>query len=225
MPGGAKVPTPTLERLATYFTILTDLKSRLIGTVSSTDIEDRTDINAAQFRKDLSYFGEFGRPGIGYNVNDLHARIAHILKLESTQPVLLVGAGNLGSALVGYPPLSAENFRIVAVFDNNYNKIGKHLWGLTISDIAHLVEHNRRLRARIGIIAVPATAAQEVAERLMEARVRTILNFAPTVLKLPPGVVVRNVDFVQELAVLSFHLPEEDEQALDELEAEVTIPS
>jgi len=209
MPSSAKVPTPTLERLATYFTILSDLKSRQVDTISSAEVEQRTGINAAQFRKDLSYFGEFGRPGVGYKIDDLHARIAHILKLEHTQPVLLVGAGNLGSALVGYPALRAENFQIVAAFDNNYNKIGKQLWDLTIRDVSKLVDDNRELGARLAIIAVPASAAQEVAEMLVEAGVRNILNFAPAVLRLPPGVVVRNVDFVQELAVLSFHLPED----------------
>lgn len=203
----AKVPNPTLERLATYFTILSELKSRCVDTISSAEVEERTGINAAQFRKDLSYFGEFGRPGIGYKINDLHARIAHILKLENTQPVLLVGAGNLGSALVGYPSLRAENFRIVAAFDNNYNKIGRQLWHLTIRDASHLIDDNKTIAAKLAIIAVPAGAAQQVAELLVKSGVKNILNFAPAVLRLPPDVIVRNVDFVQELAVLSFYLP------------------
>ena len=208
----SKVPTPTLERLATYFTILTELKSRRIDTISSADVEERTGISAAQFRKDLSHFGEFGRAGVGYKVDDLHARIARILKIENTQPVLLVGAGNLGSALVGYPALRAENFQIVAAFDNNYNKIGKQLWDLTIRDAGLLVEENKTIGARLAIIAVPAAAAQEAAERLVAAGIRNILNFAPVVLRLPADVIVRNVDFVQELAVLSFHLPEVDDE-------------
>jgi redox-sensing transcriptional repressor len=205
----AKVPVPTLERLATYLTVLSSLKSQGVETVSSADIEGRTGINAAQFRKDLSYFGEFGRPGIGYDVEELSSRISRILKLEKTQPVILVGAGNLGSALVGYPALRAGNFQIVAAFDNNYNKIGKQLWDLTIQDIGILAEVNRELQAKIGIIAVPAPAAQDAADRLVQANVCTILNFAPTVLRLPPSVAIRHVDFVQELAVLSFHLPAE----------------
>lgn len=208
MPNGSKVPTPTLERLATYLTVLSNLKRKNVETISSANVQEHTGINAAQFRKDLSYFGEFGRPGIGYNVRDLHARIRKILKLDKAQPVLLVGAGNLGSALVGYPTLKNGNFRIVAVFDNNQNKIGKQLWDLTIKDIATLAEENRQLKARIGIIAVPASAAQEVAEKLVEANVVTILNFAPAVIRLPEGIAVRNVDFVQELAVLSFHVPD-----------------
>jgi len=204
-----KVPIPTLERLATYLAILPGLKNQGIETISSADVEEYTGINAAQFRKDLSYFGEFGRPGIGYDVDELHARISKILKVEKTQSVLLVGAGNLGSALVGYPPLRAGNFQIVAAFDNNYNKIGKQLWDLTIQDVSALVEVNQQLGARIAIIAVPASAAQGVADKLVEAHVCTILNFAPTVLKLPANVAIRYVDFVQELAVLAFHLPSE----------------
>lgn len=207
MPANGRVPTPTLERLATYLTVLTGLKSRGMETVSSIDIEQHTGINAAQFRKDLSYFGEFGRPGVGYDVSDLHARISRILKLEERQKVLLVGAGNLGSALAGYAPLRAENFEIVAAFDNDRAKVGKSLWGLAIQDVDSIVERNRGLGARMGIIAVPANAAQEAAEKLVEANVVTILNFAPVVLRLPRHVAVRNVDFFQELAVLSFHLP------------------
>lgn len=210
MPHGGRVPAPTLERLATYYAILSDLRSRRVDTISSAEVEERTGINAAQFRKDLSYFGEFGTPGIGYKIDELHARICHILKLERTQPVLLVGAGNLGSALVGYPGLRAESFQIVAAFDNNYNKIGKQLWDLTIRDVGSLMQDNKTLRAKLAIIAVPAAAAQEVAQALVEAGVRNILNFAPVVLRLPPDVIVRKVDFVQELAVLSFYLPEND---------------
>ena len=203
-----KVPIPTLERLATYLTALLDLSERRVETISSNDIEHLTGINAAQFRKDLSYFGEFGRPGIGYDVNDLRARVAKILKVERSQPVILVGAGNLGSALVGFPGLSEQNFHIVAVFDNNYNKIGRRLWDLEINDIGDIAKVNREIQARIGIIAVPASAGQDVANKLVNAGVKAILNFAPTTLKVPDDVTVRNVDFVQELAVLAFHLSE-----------------
>ncbi|MCE5322696.1 redox-sensing transcriptional repressor Rex [bacterium] len=208
MPSIIKVPIPTLERLATYLTILTGLKTRNIETISSIDIEMSTGISAAAFRKDLSYFGEFGRPGIGYNVNELHSRISRILKIERTQPVILVGAGHLGSALAGYHPLRAENFHIVAAFDNNPNKIGRQLWDLTIMDVADIVSQNKAIGAKMGIIAVPAPAAQAVADKMVEAGIATILNFAPTLLRLPTGITVRNVDFLQELAVLSYHLPE-----------------
>lgn len=204
-----KVPVPTLERLANYMRFLLDLEQSHVDTVSSGEVERQTGINAAQFRKDLSYFGEFGKPGVGYNVQELRTRIARILKIDRDQPVLLVGAGNLGSALVGYPGLKEQRFHVVAVFDNNYVKIGRPLWDLEIRDVAHLREANRTLQARIAILAVPAVAAQSVAEHLVDAGVRAILNFAPVLLRVPGAVYVRNVSFLQELDVLSYQLEED----------------
>ncbi len=151
-----RVPVPTLERMATYLACLQELDARGVETISSAEIEKLTHVNAAQFRKDLSYFGEFGRPGIGYSVPELARRISKILKVDREQPVILVGAGNLGSALVGYPSLSREHFRIAAVFDNNPSKIGRRLWDHEIRDISTLPEVNREVGARLGIIAVPA---------------------------------------------------------------------
>ena len=202
----SKVPLPTLERLATYLRYLNELESREMETISSAAMEEATGINAAQFRKDLSYFGEFGKPGIGYNIAELKQRIAEILKTEHEQPVILVGAGNLGSALVGYNGLRRHNFNIVAVFDNNYNKIGRQLWDLEILDVNDLKTANESLGAKIAIVAVPAPAAQRVVDSLVEAGVKVILNFAPTAIRAPKGVVVRNVCFIQELTVLSYYL-------------------
>jgi redox-sensing transcriptional repressor len=208
----SRVPVPTLERLATYLRLLHDLDQAHIETVSSSEVERQTGINAAQFRKDLSYFGEFGKPGVGYNVPELRQRITRILKIDRPKPVILIGAGNLGSALVGYPGLKEHQFELVAVFDNNYGKIGRPLWNLVIQDIARLKELNNSLKARIAILAVPASAAQDVCERLVDAGIRAILNFAPVLLRVPEGVYVRNVSFIQELAVLSYHLSEEEER-------------
>lgn len=203
-----KVPIPTLERMATYLACLFELDSKSVTTISSAEMEQFTHINAAQFRKDLSYFGEFGRPGIGYSVPELTSRISKILKVDREQPVILVGAGNLGSALVGYPSLVKENFRISAVFDNNPAKVGTMLWDRKVRDVSTLVKVNtEEVHARIGIIAVPAEAAQSVADALVESGVIAILNFAPVSLIVPPEVTVRKVDLVQELAVLSYHLP------------------
>jgi len=213
-----KVPIPTLERLATYLRYLIDLEQNNVETISSAEVETETGVNAAQFRKDLSYFGEFGKPGVGYNVLDLQNRIARILKINQEQRVLLVGAGNLGSALVGYPGLKEHKFNLVAVFDNNYAKIGRYLWDLEILDIGRLKEVNAKLRARMGIVAVPRPAAQNVADALIDADVHAVLNFAPTILKVPDSVVVRNVSFIQELAVLSYHLSTEHIDTLKEAE-------
>lgn len=204
-----RVPIPTLERLATYLRCLVDLAQDAVQTVSSAELERHTGINAAQFRKDLSYFGEFGKPGVGYDVRDLHQRIARILKIDEVQPVLLVGAGNLGSSLVGYPGLREHRFNLVAVFDNNFAKIGRMLWDHEILDVARMQQVNARLNARLGIVAVPRSAAQIVADQLIAAGVTAILNFAPAVLRVPAGVTVRNVSFVQEMAVLSYHLSAE----------------
>lgn len=201
-----KVPVPTLERLATYLRYLIDLEQSHVDTISSAEVERQTGINAAQFRKDLSYFGEFGKPGVGYNVSDLQSRIAHILKIDREQRVILVGAGNLGSALVGYPGLKEHRLNLVAVFDNNFGKIGRPLWDLEILDVVRLKEVNHKLRARIAILAVPSVAAQAVTELLVAAGIRAILNFAPTLLRVPANVFVRNVSFLQELAVLSYSL-------------------
>lgn len=204
----AKVPTPTLERLTTYLRSLIDLGASDVETISSAQIEQHTGISAAQFRKDLSYFGEFGKPGVGYNVQELEARIARILHIHKLQPILLIGAGNLGSALVGYPGLKEHKFQIVAAFDTDTNKIGKRLWGMDIVDFKRLGEVNQAVGARMVILAVPAAAAQAAADAAIESGIRAVLNFAPLVLKVPPNVVVRNVSFLQELAVLSYHLTE-----------------
>lgn len=209
MSHGKIVPVPTLERLATYLRYLIDLQHDRVETISSAEVEEQTGINAAQFRKDLSYFGQFGKPGVGYNVAELQESISRELKIDKEQRVLLIGAGNLGSALVGYPGLKEHRFNLVAVFDNNYAKIGRYLWDLEILDVARLKEVNARLRARMAILAVPRAAAQSVAEAVIEADVHAILNFAPINLRVPENVVVRNVSFVQELAVLSYHLSTE----------------
>nr|CAA9299354.1 Redox-sensing transcriptional repressor Rex [uncultured Armatimonadetes bacterium] len=202
----SKVPIPTLERLTTYLRCLIDLGASGVETVSSAEIEHHTGINAAQFRKDLSYFGEFGKPGVGYNVAELEGRIARILQIHRVQPILLVGAGNLGSALLGYPGLKEHKFHIVAAFDNDPHKIGKKTWDIDVFDLRRIGEVNEVLGARIAILAVPAGAAQAVTEQLVEAGVRAILNFAPIILRVPRHVAVRNVSFLQELAVLSYHL-------------------
>ncbi len=214
------VPVPTLERLATYLRYLIDLEQAKIETISSAEIEEQTGINAAQFRKDLSYFYSpteigktgvgFGKPGVGYNVSELQSRIAKILKIDREQRVILVGAGNLGSALVGYPGLQEHRFNLVAVFDNNFGKIGRPLWNLQILDVMQIEAVNAELKARIGILAVPAPAAQYVADLMVAAGIHAILNFAPVILRVPSHVFVRNVSFLQELAVLSYHLSVED---------------
>ncbi|WP_309718328.1 redox-sensing transcriptional repressor Rex [Armatimonas sp.] len=207
-----KVPTPTLERLTIYLRCLVDLGASGVRTISSAQIEEHAGVSAAQFRKDLSYFGEFGKPGVGYQVAELENRIARILQLHKLQPILLVGAGNLGSALASYPGLEEHKFHIVALFDTDPEKIGKRVLGMDIIEFSRLGEINAALQARIAILAVPASAAQAAADSAIQSGVRALLNFAPTPLKVPAGVVVRHVSFLQELAVLSYHLTETEKQ-------------
>ena len=209
-----KVPVPTLERLATYLRLLIDLEQARVDTISSAEVERQTGINAAQFRKDLSYFGDFGKPGVGYDVADLQERIARILKIDREQRVVLVGAGNLGSALIGYPGLKEHRLNLVAVFDNDAGKIGHLLSNIAVQDVGRLREANAVLQARIAILAVPTSAAQKVTDALVDAGIHAILNFAPTLLRVPTHVFVRNVSFLQELAVLSYHLSSEQEREL-----------
>lgn len=213
MNSSPKVPIPTLERLATYLRYLIDLEASHVDTISSTDVEKQTGINAAQFRKDLSYFGEFGKPGVGYNVVELQARIARILKIDQMQPILVIGAGNLGSALIGYPGLREHKFHIAAAFDSDPAKVGRAQGELFIQNEADLSHINAKVGARMAIICVPAASAQTVADAAILAGVRVILNFAPIILKVPERVVVRNVSFLQELAVLSYHLSSETQNS------------
>ncbi len=209
---GERVPIPTLERLTTYLRCLVEMRATEIETVSSAEIERNTGINAAQFRKDLSYFGEFGKPGVGYSVAELENRISRILKIHELQPILLIGAGNLGAALVGYPGLEEHKFNIVAAFDNSPAKIGKRIGsGMEVLNFARLGEINAGVSARMAILAVPQNAAQAVADVAIAHGVRAILNFAPVLLRVPRHVIVRNVSFLQELAVLSYHLSESTE--------------
>ncbi len=216
MVNNPKVPVPTLERLSIYLRFLHALKEADVQTVSSSDIATQTGIDAAQFRKDISYFGEFGKPGVGYNVIELQSRIAAILKIDRIQPLLLVGAGNLGAALINYPGLFENNYEVVGVFDNNIAKIGRQIWDIEIRDVAELEEANHKLKAHIAIIAVPTRAAQDVADCLIRAGVKALLNFAPTYIRVPKNVSVRNVSFLQELAVLSYDLATDEEEKVSE---------
>ncbi|UCH36403.1 MAG: redox-sensing transcriptional repressor Rex [Armatimonadota bacterium] len=206
MPGEA--PEPTIARLALYLRCLRVAQRDGVETMSSADIEQSTGISSGQVRKDLSYFGEFGKPGMGYSVAPLVARLSHIMRLDREQPVLIVGAGNLGTALAGYANFAASSFRVAAIYDNNFNKIGRKVWELEILDVQRMTEINREMNVRLGIIATPAGAAREVADMMVRSGVKAILNFAPVRLAAPEGAVVRNVDLTQELEILSYFLPE-----------------
>jgi redox-sensing transcriptional repressor len=202
----AKIPQPTIERLSTYLQCVRGLQADGIAMASSSEIAARTGINAAQLRKDLSYFGEFGTPGLGYNVAELEARLSHIMGLDKARDILLIGAGHLGTALASYVGWKQRGFRIVAVFDTDKKKIGGTLANCTIEHIDDIAKTNARCKAEMGVVAVPREHAQDVVDKLVAAGVKSILNFAPTAILVRPGITVRNVDLTSQLEVLSYYL-------------------
>lgn len=202
----SKIPQPTIERLSTYLQCVRGLEADGILMASSSEIAQRTGINAAQLRKDLSYFGEFGTPGLGYDVAALEEHLARIMGLDIAHDLILVGAGNLGTALSSYVGWAKRGFKIVAVFDTDPAKIGTQLAGCAILPIEDIGKANARLKAEMGVVAVPREAAQEVVDHLVAAGVRAILNFAPTTILVRPGIAVRNVDLTSQLEVLSYYL-------------------
>lgn len=201
-----RVPQPTIERLSTYLQCVRNLRSAALVTASSAEIARRTGINAAQMRKDLSYFGEFGTPGLGYELKDLEAHLSRIMGLDEARDVLLVGAGNLGRALSSYTGFGLRGFRIVAAFDTDEAKVGGFIGDCPVHALHSLEQINAHLKARVGVITVPAAQAQQVADTLASSGVLAILNFAPTTLTAPPGVTVRHVDLTSQMEVLSYYL-------------------
>jgi redox-sensing transcriptional repressor len=201
-----KIPEMTVRRLSIYLRCLAQLDEDGVKTVSSQELAERFHLNSAQVRKDLAYFGEFGIRGIGYYVANLRAELSRLLGLDREWRVVLVGFGNLGSALFHYRGFARQGFRIAAIVDDDPAKSGRVVDGLAILASSELPRVVKQHTIQIGVIAVPAEAAQSVAERLVAAGVRAILNFAPARLKVPREVRLQNVDLSIELENLSFHL-------------------
>lgn len=201
-----KVSEPTIGRLSLYLRLLVDLRESGVGTVSSEELAGRSGTTAAQVRKDLSLFGTFGKRGLGYDVAELEARLRDILGLETRWSVALVGAGRIGAALFGYETFRRQGFYIDAVFDKDPEKVGQSWDGLEVQPDGSMEAVVRERGIEIAVLAVPADSAQTVADRLVEAGVRGILNFAPTQLEVPSEVVVRSVDMALEMEGLSYAL-------------------
>lgn len=207
-----KISEAVVRRLPVYLQVLLELKARDIQTVSSQELGNRLDFNPAQIRKDLAYFGDFGRKGIGYEVDYLIDKIRQILKINQTINVALIGAGNLGHALCNYNKYSNDNnMQIVAVFDNYESKIGTQINNLTVQSMDELSKTIAELNIRIGIITVPATEAQNVAVQLVNAGIEGILNFAPSILRVPDEVRIQHADFTKELLSLAYYLNHKEE--------------
>ena len=198
------VPKAVVTRLSLYLRELEHLVRDGHDTTSSNRLGGTLGFTDAQVRKDLAYFGHFGYPGIGYRCDELIAAIKRILGTDQQWPAALVGAGNLGRALLGYRGFQQRGFRIVAAFDTDPAKIGGRIEGLTVEHLDRLPELAKKLRIRLGMIAVPAAAAQVVADRLAAVGVEGILNFAPVTINLPDRVSQIGVDLAIELEQLAF---------------------
>ena len=197
----------TTNRLSVYLRCLNVLDAAGVPAVSSHALADQFHLNAAQIRKDLAYFGEFGVRGVGYNVQELRRHLRQILGVDARVPIAIMGAGNLGLALADYPGFRDEGFEIAALFDTMRGKIGRRSRaGVPILDIREFKKHVRRAGIRIAVIAVPADAAQSVVNIVVQAGVKAILNFSPGALKVPPDVKLKSVDLTVSLESLSFFL-------------------
>jgi redox-sensing transcriptional repressor len=192
--------------LSHYYRVLEEVHAEGRRMISSLRLAEREGVTSAQVRKDLSSFGSFGRRGLGYNVEHLRSSIRTILGLDRRWRVALVGAGNVGSALVAYRGFREQGFEIVAVFDRDPQRIGATIGGLAVQDVASLPAAAAACPFDIGVIATPTRAAQEVADALVAAGIRGILNFAPRKLFVPEGVSLRTVDMAMEFEGLSFAL-------------------
>jgi redox-sensing transcriptional repressor len=199
------IPEATVARLPVYLRALSALSDRAIATASSEELASTAGVNSAKLRKDLSYLGSYGTRGVGYDVEYLRYQIAREIGLTQDWPVIIVGIGNLGHALAGYSGFVSRGFRVVALLDADPKRIGEAVAGLTIRPYDKLEEIVGASAVSIGVIATPATVAQEVCDRLVAAGVTSVLNFAPTVLSVPDGVDVRKVDLSIEMQILAYH--------------------
>ena len=199
------VPDATVARLPVYLRALHALADRGLTTVSSEALAASAGVGSAKLRKDLSHLGSYGTRGVGYDVAELVSHISAALGLGQRWAVVLVGVGNLGHALAGYGGFDERGFRVVGLFDVDPVRVGEQVGDLVVRHLDELAEVVQAAGASIGVIATPAAAAQPVCDRLVEAGITSVLNFAPALLRVPPGVDVRKVDLSNELQILSFH--------------------
>ena len=203
----SRIPDATIERIAVYSRTIEDLLKKGEKVVSSEKLAEMCRVNSAQVRKDLSYFGEFGVRGVGYDVRDLSVEIKKILVSDREWRLGIVGLGNLGKALVAHENFLRRGYRFVAAFDSNPEKIGQRIPpGLIIKPVKNLKELAQELGIEIGVITTPASRAQRVADMLMDAGIKAILNFSPIQVRKPECCLVQNVDFTVNLDNLAFYL-------------------
>lgn len=202
----ANIPDIVIGRLPIYLRALNLMIQQNREYTSSHELGERLGISSAQIRKDLSHFGEFGKQGTGYNVRYLYEQLRQILKVDREWLMAVVGIGDLGRAIAHYRGFQARGFRVAALFDADPAKIGERIGELTVLPMTQLTEEIARQRIRIAMIAVPAAQAQAVADRLIEAGVQALLNYAPITLAVPPGVWVQYIDPVAHLQHMTYYL-------------------
>lgn len=206
MPGSAEISNLTVNRLSLYLSCLRQLQDEGLVRVSSKDLARRFNLSATQIRKDLAQFGEFGIRGVGYDIDRLVAQLTQLLGLEHQRKLVVVGMGNLGSALARYFGFNHGAFRVVAGVDNDARVIGKRIGGFVVRDSRELEAVVAETGAEIGVLAVPAEAAQSNYDALATAGIRGVLNFAPARLRARPNLPIKDVDLRTDLEELAFHL-------------------
>ena len=201
-----KIPDIIIGRLPIYLRALQHMSDKGITTTSSQELGEVVGISAAQIRKDISQFGEFGKQGTGYSIAFLLERLKSILKVDRIWDVALVGMGDMGHALARYPGFMNRGFHVVMVFDNDTSKVGEKVGDYVIKDTANLVDEIRKAGIKMAMLTVPATVAQEVADKLVQAGVKAILNYAPISINVPPGVKVQHIDPSTHLQRMTYYL-------------------
>ena len=200
-----EIPEATVARLPVYLRALTTLSEAGTATCSSEDLAAAAGVNSAKLRKDLSYLGSYGTRGVGYDVDYLRYQIAREIGVTQDWHVIIVGIGNLGHALANYSGFRSRGFRVVALLDADPERHQEVVAGVDVRPFSDLTQIVREQGVAIGVIATPAAAAQDVADKMVEVGITSILNFAPTVLNVGPGVDVRKVDLSIELQILAYH--------------------
>jgi redox-sensing transcriptional repressor len=201
-----EIPEIVIGRLPIYLLALQHMQQDGRQYTSSQELGERLGISAAQIRKDLSQFGEFGKQGTGYNITYLSEQLRRILRLDRTWEIALVGAGDIGHAVAGYQGFSERGFKVALIFDSDSEKIGKQIGTFTVFDSSEMEERIREAGIEVAMIAVPASQAQAVAEQLVKAGIRAILNYAPITLNLPLGVQVEYIDPLIHLQRMTYFL-------------------
>lgn len=201
-----KIPDIIIGRLPVYLRALQRMADMGLKTTSSQELGEHVGISAAQIRKDISQFGEFGKQGTGYSIEFLLERLRAILKVDRIWDVVVIGAGDMGHALANYQGFKNRGFRVVGIFDNNKDKVGSKIGDFIIEDTETLVERIKAAGVKIAMLTVPAPAAQDVADKLTQAGVRAILNYAPITLNVPNNVKVQYIDPSTHLQRMTFYL-------------------